>query len=36
MLAKSGDAAFSYDAIQVRATARISRAFANPAGVVRL
>lgn len=32
----STDAAFDYDAVQVRATARISWGFANPAGVVRL
>lgn len=30
------DAAFDYDAVQVRATARVSWGFANPAGVVRL
>ncbi|WP_267305622.1 hypothetical protein [Mycobacterium barrassiae] len=33
---KSADAAFDYDAVQVRATARVSFGFANPAGVVRL
>jgi HK97 family phage major capsid protein len=33
---KSFDAAFDYDAVQVRATARISFGFPNPAGVVRL
>jgi HK97 family phage major capsid protein len=33
---RSADAVFDYDAIQVRATARISFGFANPAGVVRL
>lgn len=33
---KSKDAAFSYDAIQVRGVARVSYGFANPAGVVRL
>lgn len=33
---KSVDAAFDYDAVQVRATARISFGFPNPAGVVRL
>jgi HK97 family phage major capsid protein len=33
---KSGDAAFDYDAVQVRATARVGFGFANPAGVVRL
>ncbi|MDX1879629.1 phage major capsid protein [Mycolicibacterium sp. 141076] len=32
----SQDAAFSYDAVQVRATARVSWGFANPAGVVRI
>ncbi|UJL27005.1 phage major capsid protein [Mycolicibacterium vanbaalenii] len=33
---KSRDAAFDYDATQVRATARVSWGFANPAGIVRL
>ena len=33
---KSSEAAFDYDAVQVRATARVSWGFANPAGVVRL
>lgn len=33
---RSFDSAFSYDAVQVRATARISFGFPNPAGVVRL
>jgi len=33
---RSGDSAFDYDAVQVRATARVSFGFANPAGVVRL
>ncbi|CAN5676331.1 hypothetical protein BH10ACT9_BH10ACT9_28450 [soil metagenome] len=33
---KSADAAFDYDAVQVRATARVGFGFANPAGVVRL
>lgn len=33
---KSVDAAFDYDAVQVRATARVGFGFANPAGVVRL
>ncbi len=33
---KSKDAAFAYDAIQVRGVARVSFGFANPAGVVRL
>lgn len=32
----SRDAAFDYDAVQVRATARVSFGFTNPAGVVRL
>lgn len=32
----SADAAFDYDAVQVRATARVSFGFANAAGVVRL
>lgn len=33
---KSSDASFAYDAVQVRATARVGFGFANPAGVVRL
>jgi hypothetical protein len=33
---RSFDSAFDYDAVQVRATARISWGFANPAGVVRI
>lgn len=33
---RSTDAAFDYDATQVRATARVSFGFANPAGVVRI
>ena len=33
---RSTDAAFDYDAVQVRATARVSFGFVNPAGVVRL
>ena len=33
---RSTDAAFDYDAVQVRATARVSFGFANPAGMVRL
>ncbi|MDX1873985.1 phage major capsid protein [Mycolicibacterium sp. 120266] len=33
---RSTEAAFDYDAIQVRATARISWGFANPAGIVRI
>jgi HK97 family phage major capsid protein len=33
---RSTEAAFDYDATQVRATARVSFGFANPAGVVRL
>ncbi|WP_237165556.1 hypothetical protein [Mycolicibacterium obuense] len=33
---RSFDAAFAYDAVQVRATARVSFGFVNPAGVVRL
>lgn len=33
---RSTDAAFAFDAVQVRATARVSFGFANPAGVVRL
>jgi HK97 family phage major capsid protein len=35
-ITKSADAAFDYDAVQVRATARVSFGFANAAGVVRL
>lgn len=35
-VAQSTDAAFDYDAVQVRATARVGFGFANPAGVVRL
>lgn len=35
-ITRSGDAAFDYDAVQVRGTARISFGFSNPAGVVRL
>jgi HK97 family phage major capsid protein len=33
---RSVDAAFDYDAVQVRATARVGFGFANPAGIVRL
>lgn len=33
---QSKESAFDYDAVQVRATARVSFGFANPAGVVRL
>lgn len=33
---RSFDAAFDYDAVQVRATARVGFGFPNPAGVVRL
>ncbi|OBC08992.1 capsid protein [Mycobacterium sp. 852013-50091_SCH5140682] len=33
---RSFDSAFDYDAVQVRATARIAFGFPNPAGVVRL
>jgi HK97 family phage major capsid protein len=33
---RSTDSAFDYDAVQVRATARVSFGFVNPAGVVRL
>lgn len=33
---RSTDAAFDFDAVQVRATARVSWGFANPAGIVRL
>jgi len=32
----SSDAAFAFDAVQVRATARVAFGFANPAGIVRL
>jgi Phage capsid family len=32
----SRDAAFAYDAIQIRAVSRVSFGFINPAGVVRL
>jgi Resolvase, N terminal domain/Phage capsid family len=35
-ITRSVDAAFDYDAVQVRGTARISWGFSNPAGVVRL
>lgn len=35
-ITKSVDAAFDYDAVQVRATARVGFGFANPAGIVRL
>lgn len=35
-IARSSDAAFDYDAVQVRGTARVGFGFANPAGVVRL
>lgn len=35
-VATSTDKAFDYDAVQVRATARVGFGFANPAGVVRL
>lgn len=35
-IVKSDQAAFDYDGIQIRATARVSWGFANPAGVVRL
>lgn len=35
-IARSKDSAFSYDAVQVRATARVGFGFVNPAGVVRL
>lgn len=35
-IVKSADAAFDYDAVQVRATARVGFGFANPAGLVRL
>lgn len=35
-IVKSDQAAFDYDAVQVRATARVSFGFANPSGVVRL
>jgi HK97 family phage major capsid protein len=33
---KSTDSAFDYDAVQVRATSRVSFGFVNPAGLVRL
>jgi HK97 family phage major capsid protein len=33
---KSADAAFDYDAVQVRATARVAFGFANPAGITRI
>ncbi|NVN51311.1 phage major capsid protein [Mycolicibacterium hippocampi] len=33
---KSADAAFDYDAVQIRGTARVGFGFANPAGIVRL
>ena len=33
---RSVDAAFDYDAVQVRGTARVGFGFANPAGVVRI
>lgn len=36
MISKSADAAFDYDAAQVRATARAAFGFANMAGIVRL
>ena len=35
-ITRSADAAFDYDAVQVRATARVAWGFANPAGVIRL
>ena len=35
-ITRSVDAAFDYDAVEVRGTARISWGFSNPAGVVRL
>ncbi|MDP7725087.1 phage major capsid protein [Mycobacterium sp. TY814] len=35
-IVKAEQAAFDYDGIQIRATARVSWGFANPAGVVRL
>lgn len=35
-VSKSVEAAFDYDAVQVRATARVGFGFANPAGIVRL
>ena len=35
-ITRSVDAAFDYDAVQVRGPARISWGFSNPAGVVRL
>jgi len=33
---RSVNAAFDYDAVQVRGTARVGFGFANPAGVVRI
>ena len=33
---RSSDSVFDYDAVQVRATARVSFGFPNPAGVVRI
>lgn len=35
-IAKSTDAAFDYDAIQIRGTARVAFGFANPAGLIRI
>jgi Phage capsid family len=35
-ITRSADAAFGYDAVQVRGTARVGFGFANPAGIVRL
>ncbi|MCB0933296.1 MAG: phage major capsid protein [Mycobacterium sp.] len=35
-LATSKDAAFGYDAVQIRAVSRVGFGFANPAGIVRL
>ncbi|AXN45598.1 Phage capsid family protein [Mycobacterium marinum] len=35
-IVKSDQSAFDYDGVQIRATARVSWGFANPAGVVRL
>lgn len=35
-ITRSTDAAFDYDAVQVRGTARVAWGFSNPAGVVRL
>ena len=35
-ITRSTDAAFDYDAVQVRGTARVSFGFANAAGIVRL